>query len=86
MSLNCGTKGPIVHPSDDTMENHGGMILTGENRGTRTETCPSATLSTTYPTDTDPGANPVLRGGSSANNCLRHDTAKIYGPCHGSGA
>jgi hypothetical protein len=29
---------------------HGGMIQTGENRRTRRETCPSATLSTTNPT------------------------------------
>jgi hypothetical protein len=35
----------------------GGMILTGENRRTRRETCPSATLSTTNTTWTDPGAN-----------------------------
>jgi hypothetical protein len=35
------------------------MKLTGENRST----CPSATLSTTNPTWTDPGSNPDLRGG-----------------------
>jgi hypothetical protein len=29
---------------------HGGMILTGETRRTRRKTCPSDTLSTTYPT------------------------------------
>jgi hypothetical protein len=37
-----------------SMENDGGMILTGENRRTRRETCPSATMSTTNPTWIDP--------------------------------
>jgi hypothetical protein len=37
-------------------ENDGGMILTGESRRTRKETCPSATLSTTIPTWNDPAA------------------------------
>jgi hypothetical protein len=31
------------------------MKLTGENRSSRRKTCPSATLSATYPTWTDPG-------------------------------
>jgi hypothetical protein len=39
------------------------MKLTGVNRSTRGETCPSATLSTTNPTWTDLGSNPGLRGG-----------------------
>jgi hypothetical protein len=34
------------------------MKLTGENRSTRGKTSPSATLSTTNPTWTDPGSNP----------------------------
>jgi hypothetical protein len=34
------------------------MKLTGENRRTRGETCPSATLSTTNPIWTDPGIEP----------------------------
>jgi hypothetical protein len=51
------------------------MKLTGENRSTRGKTCPSATLSTTNPTWTDPGSNPGLRDGRPATNCLRHDTA-----------
>jgi hypothetical protein len=38
------------------------MKLTGENRSTRRKTCPSATLSTTNPTWTDPGSNLGLRG------------------------
>jgi hypothetical protein len=37
------------------------MKLTGENRSTRGKTCPSATLSTTNPTWTEPGSNPVTR-------------------------
>jgi hypothetical protein len=37
------------------------MKLTGENRSTRGKTCPSATLSTTNPTWTDPGSN-LVRG------------------------
>jgi hypothetical protein len=51
------------------------MILTGENRSTRGKTCPSATLSTTNPTYTDPGSNPGLRGGRPAANRLSHGTA-----------
>jgi hypothetical protein len=35
------------------------MKLTGENRSTQGKTCPSATLSTTNPTWTDLGWNPV---------------------------
>jgi hypothetical protein len=44
-----------------SLENDGGMILTGERRRTRRKTCPSATLSTKNPTWIDPGANPSLR-------------------------
>jgi hypothetical protein len=51
------------------------MKLTGENRRTRGKTCPSATLSTTNPTWTDPGSNPGLRGGRPAANRLSHGTA-----------
>ena len=47
------------------------MKLTGENRNTRGKTCPSATLSTTNPTWTDPG----LRGERPATNRLSHGTA-----------
>ena len=36
------------------------MILTGENTGIRTETCPNTGLSTTNPTDTGMGLNPSL--------------------------
>jgi hypothetical protein len=51
------------------------MKLTGENRSTRGETCPSATLSTTNPTRTDAGPNPGLRGERPATNRLSHGTA-----------
>jgi hypothetical protein len=51
------------------------MKLTGENRDTRGKTCPSATLSTTNPTWTDPGSNPGLRGERPAANRLSHGTA-----------
>jgi hypothetical protein len=39
------------------------------------KTCPSATLSTTNPTWTDPGSNPGLHGGRPAANRLSHGTA-----------
>jgi hypothetical protein len=50
---------------------------TRENRSTRVKTCPSATLSTTNPTWTDPGSNPGLRGERQATNRLSHGTVKI---------
>jgi hypothetical protein len=46
----------------------------GENRSTRGKTCPSAILSTTNPTWTDPGSNPGPRGGRPATNRLSHGT------------
>jgi hypothetical protein len=51
------------------------MKLTGENGSTRGKTCPSATLSTTNPTWSDPGSNPCLRGGRPAANRLSHGAA-----------
>jgi hypothetical protein len=53
------------------------MKLTGENRSTRRKPCPSATLSTTNPTWTDPGSSTGLRGESPATNCLSHGTANF---------
>jgi hypothetical protein len=44
------------------------MKLTGENRSTQGKTCPSATLSTTNLTCTNPGSNPGLHGGRPATN------------------
>jgi hypothetical protein len=57
------------------MESDGGMTLTGESRSTRSKTYPSATLSTTNPTWTDPGANQGLRGEKPSTNHLSHGTA-----------
>jgi hypothetical protein len=48
------------------------MIMTGESQRTRRQTCPSATLSTTNPTWTDPGTNLGLHGERPATNCLTH--------------
>jgi hypothetical protein len=63
------------------------MKLTGEKRSTCGKTCPSATLSTTNPTLTDPGSNPSLRGerpttnrlshGTSLNSDIRHDPKQV---------
>jgi hypothetical protein len=47
------------------------------NRSTRGKTCPSATLSTTNPTWTDPASNPSLRGERAASNRLNHGTARV---------
>jgi hypothetical protein len=51
------------------------MKLTGENRSTRGKTCPSATLSITNPTWTDPGSNPGLHCRRPEANRLSHSTA-----------
>jgi hypothetical protein len=50
------------------------MKLTGENLRTRGKSFPSATLSTTNPTWTDPGSNPGLRGERPATKRLSHGT------------
>jgi hypothetical protein len=64
VSLNCDHKraycsSPRYYMS---LENHGGMMLVGQNRKTLREACPSATVSTRNSTCTGPGANPGLRG------------------------
>jgi hypothetical protein len=46
-----------------------------ENRRTCRKTCITNTLSTTNPSWTGPGANPVLRGERLATNPLSHGTA-----------
>jgi hypothetical protein len=51
--------------------------LTGENRKTRSKTCPSATLSITNPTWIDRGAKPGLRGEKPETNDLSHGTAYL---------
>jgi hypothetical protein len=58
-----------------SLESDGGIILTGENRRTRRETCPSVTFSTINPTWIEPGVNPGLRGERPAANDLSHGTA-----------
>jgi hypothetical protein len=50
------------------------MIPTGQNRGTRKNTCPRATLSTANPKRTDPGANPSFRGERPATVSQSHGT------------
>jgi hypothetical protein len=51
------------------------MKVIGQNRSTREKPCPSAILSTTNPTWTNPGSNPGLRGGRSATDRLSLGTA-----------
>jgi hypothetical protein len=71
MSLNCGHQQTYCSsPRYMSLESHGGMILTEENRKTRRRTCLSATLSTTNPTRTNPG----LGGKRPATNHLSHGT------------
>jgi hypothetical protein len=77
----CGT-GPLTGPlsvpqmKHDWIWSSGGIILTGENRRTPKETCPSDTLPTTNPTWTALGANPGLRGEKPAANRLSYGTAE----------
>ena len=57
------------------------MELTGKNRSTRGETCPSATLSTTNPTWTEQVSNQGLRGERPATNHLSHGRLRQLVPC-----
>jgi hypothetical protein len=54
------------------------MKLTGENRQLGEKPVPSATLSTTNLTWTDPGSDPGLRGERPATNRLSHGTTILY--------
>jgi hypothetical protein len=54
------------------------MKLTAENRSTRRNTYPSATLSTTNPTWTDPGSNPSLIYISPSCSLSYLDMIKTY--------
>jgi hypothetical protein len=54
------------------MENHGAMILTGENLRTQEKNLSSATLSNRNLTWTDPVGNPGLRGERPATNRLSY--------------
>lgn len=47
-------------------------IMTGENQSTATETCPSATFSTTNATQSGLGLNPGLHGERPAIKFLSH--------------
>jgi hypothetical protein len=58
----------MSHVCRMNMESHGGIILTGEKRRIRRKSYPSATLSITNPTWTDPGVNPDLHGERPATN------------------
>jgi hypothetical protein len=60
-----------------SMENHGGMILTGENQITWRKTYPSVTMSTTNRTWTDPGMNLDLFNHRLVTNRLSHST-QVY--------
>jgi hypothetical protein len=53
------------------------MKLIEENRSIRGKTCPSASLSTTNPTWTDPGSNPGFRRERPATNRLSHGTVLV---------
>jgi hypothetical protein len=53
-----------------SMESHGGMILTGENRKSQSKICPSATLSTTNPTWNDSSENTGLHNERLVTNHL----------------
>jgi hypothetical protein len=77
LSLNCGLQRAYCSSPSWCMsiESHGGMILTGQNRKTRSQTSLSATLSSTYPIWTDMDTNPALRGETPATNRLSHGTA-----------
>jgi hypothetical protein len=69
LSLNCGNKWTYCSSVKLILEwSPGGMIMTGENWGTWIKACPSAILSTTNPTWTDPDTNLGLNGERPATN------------------
>jgi hypothetical protein len=55
--------------------------MTGENRKTRSKTCPSAILCVTNPTWTDLGGNPGFVGEKPATNHLSYGTASRNFDC-----
>jgi hypothetical protein len=61
-----------------SMESYGGMIPIEDNERTQRKTCPRATLSTTNPTWSDPGANPGLHGERPMINHLSHGATYVY--------
>jgi hypothetical protein len=60
-----------------SIESHAWNYTDRENRRIRRKTYPSATLSITNATWTEPGENPGLHSERSATNCLSHGTANI---------
>jgi hypothetical protein len=68
----AAANGPIVRPN---LIREGiwssGEIMTGEDRRTQRNFCPSSTLSTTNPTESALAANPDLRHEMPAPNRLR---------------
>jgi hypothetical protein len=60
-----------------SIESHDGVICSGENRRIQLRTCSIATVFTTNPTLTNPGANPGLRGENMATNRLIHGTSYL---------
>jgi hypothetical protein len=79
VSLNCSHQGPVVHPPDDIWMCRV-MVewYRWEDWRTQRKTCPSATLSTTNPTWTEPGANSGLRSDRLATNHLNQGTAILW--------
>jgi hypothetical protein len=79
LKASCAT--PVMKMSSffyqvlQVMEHQWNEIYRGKPT-TRRKTCPSATLSTTNLTWTDPGSNPGLRGKRPATNRLSHGTAQ----------
>jgi hypothetical protein len=64
----------IIFVPFQVMEHQWNLIDRGKPKYSG-KTCPSATLSTTNPTWTDPGSNLGLCSGKLADNHLRHGTA-----------
>jgi hypothetical protein len=54
------------------------MVMVGEYRRTRRETCPTATLSAINPTCTKAGANPGFRGERPGTNLSHGTTMKRF--------
>jgi hypothetical protein len=73
----AASNGPHVHPPDYKWFWRAMVeLFTGQNRRTQRKAYPSATLSTTNRTWTDPGANPVFRGQRPVTNRLSHGKAE----------
>jgi hypothetical protein len=74
------TNWPVIHPPVDIVcvwKAWWNDIDRWKPQNLEKKTCPSATIPTTNPTSTDPGANPGLRGKRPTNQ-VSHDTALPY--------